>query len=391
MNDLVSITVLGFFSGLPLALLSGTMQAWLTGAHVDLTTISIFSLLHIFYAIKFFWAPVVETHQRRWQILSQLTLSFGLFMLASIGPERRWAFVAAACLVAFASATQDIVIDAYRSYVLKPQDYGTGSAWAQVGYRLGMLVSGAGAMMLAEYFSWSQIYIFMGCVMLGGVLATLCSREPESRRSIRPHSMLEPFFDIMKRKHAFSLMSFILLYKSDVVLTVALMTPFFLHLGFGSAEIGIAVKGFGLAATLLGGLVGGMGMARLGLRRALVLFGILQSLSGLSFYFLALYGKITWLFYCTIALESFCSGMGSATYAAFLLSICTPAYAATQFALVSSGMAVTRTVLGASAGFLVTKLDWPWFYLFAMVLGLPALGLLMYLPSWEAAAIKRPL
>lgn len=390
---MLAILFLGFSSGVPLALVGGTLQAWMASLKVDLRLIGIFSLVGLPYSLKFVWAPLVDRYvpsllgrRRGWILITQIALVLTLAGMAFCDPIQNPALLAAlALLVAFSSASQDIVIDAYKTEILKKSEFGMGAATANLGYRLAMLFSGAFALILSDHLSWTQVYLIMAATMAVGTGVSCLIPEPSASTRIPKtlqEAVFEPFIDFFRRKRVLGLLSFIFFYKLDVVVAVALMTPFMMEIGFSRTEIGAVTKGFGLAATLLGTFVGGAWLSTIGIKRSLWHFGILQGISGICFYFLAKLGHNYPMMVTAIAAENFFSGMGNAAYAAFLMGLCNPKFTATQFALVTSLMALTRTLAGASTGWLAKSVGWENYFFISIFLMLPGLLLLTQFDSW---------
>ena len=387
------VLLLGFSSGLPLALTGGTLQAWMKSVNVDLTLIGIFSMVSIPYTLKFLWAPVMDRfippflgRRRGWMALTQGALILTISAMAFCDPSQSPAALAViAFLVAFSSASQDIVVDAYKTEILVSSEFGAGAAVANLGYRIAMLVSQAFALILADHLPWRVVYLLMAATMLVGLLTSFFAPEPKSSakapQSLK-ESVVEPFREFFQRKGAWELVSFIILYKLDVVVTLALMTAFMMDLGFTKTDIGAVSKGFGLVAVIVGTFVGGAWMSRIGIHRALWTFGILQGISGLSFYLLARLGHNYPMMVITIGCENFFSGMGNAAYAAFLMSLCNPKFTATQFALLTSLMALTRVIAGAPTGWLAKTVGWENYFIIAILLAIPGLLLLTRYKVW---------
>jgi len=387
---------LGFSSGLPLALTGATLQAWMVSEKVDLGVIGLFSLVGLPYTLKFVWAPLMDRftvpllgRRRGWIFLTQLALLLGIAAMAFCRPDgvSGMSLIAAvAVLVAFFSSSQDIVIDAYRTDVLYVGELGPGAAFNIMGYRIGMLVSGALALILADHFSWRIVYLLMAGCMGIGMLATLLAPNPEKQGS-PPQDLREavllPLVEFFKRKGAFEVLLFIVLYKIDVVIATALMTPFILSLGFSKTDIGAVTKGFGLIATIVGTLLGGIGVTRLGMKRSLWAFGLAQSISGVSFMVLAYMGHHYLSMVGAIAAENICSGMGTAAFSAFLMSQCDRRFTATQYALLTSLMALTRVIGGAPTGYLAKALGWQSYFLFSIAASIPGLLLLTRYSKWK--------
>ncbi|MBF8258728.1 MAG: major facilitator superfamily MFS 1 [Actinobacteria bacterium] len=387
------ILLLGFSSGIPLALTGTTLQAWMTKEKVDLAVIGIFSLVGLPYTVKALWAPVMDRfippflgRRRGWMLVTQLALAVAVAAMACSDPAgATTAFAILALLVAFASASQDIVVDAYRTEVLEPHELGPGASVHILGYRVAMLTSGAIALILADHLPWKTVYLLMAASLLVGVAASLFSPEP--RLPVRtPASLKEavvkPFTEFLSRPGAYEILLFILLYKLDVVMAMALMTPFILDLGFSMTDIGAVTKGFGMAATIVGTLAGGAVVARAGMKASLWIFGILQSVSTLSFLALARLGHNYPMMVTAIGLENLCSGMGTAAYAAFLMSLCDRRFTATQYALLTGLMAITRVVVGAPTGYLVKSLGWEWYFVISAIAAVPGLLLLLRYSRW---------
>lgn len=395
---LAIVLVFGFCSGLPLGLVGGTLQAWLVSRQVDLSWVGAFSLVSLPYSLKFLWAPFMDRYpapffghflgrRRGWIFCCQLLLASCLITLGQSDPVHHpLLFSLLALLVAFFSASQDIVIDAYRAEILKPHELGLGAAQSILGYRLAMLFSGAFALILSDFLSWPQVYAVMGLTLVFGMAVTLCVAEPDS--GVKPpvtlaEAVVKPFADFFQRKKVFSLLCFLIFYKLDVVVALAMLTPFLMQLGFTRTDIGAVTKGFGLWATIVGSFAGGWGLKYLGMKRALWVFGLLQGISGFSFVLLAHLGKNYPALMGAVVTENFLSGMGNAAYTAFLMSLCRAEFTATQFALLSSLMAVTRTVAGVPTGWLVQQVGWESYFLISIALMLPGLLWLTQFDAWN--------
>ncbi len=375
---------LGFASGLPLALTAGTLQAWLTVEGVDLKTIGIFTLVGLPYTLKFLWAPLIDRivppwfgRRRGWMLLTQLCVAIGLVLMAltnpSEQPERLAAF---ALLVAFLSASLDIVFDAYRTETLQPHERGLGAAIWVNGYRVALLVAGAGAFVLADYVGWRITYLAMACVMLAGLLAILVSPEP-SVVADPPKSLAEavgaPLSEFFSRPQALAFLAVIVFYKLGDAFASSLQTAFLIGgIGFSASEVGF-VKGVGILATLLGALAGGILMTRAGLIQSLLMFGLLQALSNLGFVVLALAGKSAAVLLAAVIIENVTGGMGTAAFVALVMSLCDPRYTATQFALLSSMEALGRVFAGRPSADVVEAVGWAQFFFLTFVIALPGL------------------
>ncbi len=381
---------LGFASGLPLALTGATLQAWLTEEGLDLATIGLFAYVGLPYTLKFLWAPVMDRivppwlgHRRGWMIMTQSGLALALATMALVGPSGSAQLFAALALgVAFLSASQDIVFDAYRTDLLKPDERGLGAATWVMGYRIAMITSGSLALIVAARLGWSSAYLCMAGLMALGVLTILLIPEPEAARSA-PQSMAEavwgPLAEFLSRPMAWALLRLVVLYKLGDAFAGALTTSFLLRgMQFSSEDIGV-VRAFGIGATILGAFIGGGLMPRLGLYRSLLLFGILQALSNLSFLWLAWAGKNYAVMAFTVGFENLTGGMGTAAFVALVMSLCNHRYTATQFALLSSVEALGRVFLGWPAAKLVGVAGWGPFFFVTVLAALPGLWLLWVL------------
>jgi MFS transporter, PAT family, beta-lactamase induction signal transducer AmpG len=381
---------LGFASGLPLALTGGTLQAWLTMANVELATIGLFAYVGLPYTLKFMWAPVMDRlappwlgRRRGWMILTQLGLAAFLTAMALTGPTAMpHVFAAIALGVAFVSASQDIVFDAYRTDVLKPDERGLGVATWVMGYRLAMIVSGSVALVLADQVGWPITYLCMAGLMLLGTVTILISPELAKVQQ-GPRSMHEavvgPLKEFFARPMALALLGLIVLYKVGDAFAGALTTPFLIRgLDFSSTDVGV-IRAFGLGSTILGAFIGGMLMPRLGLFRSLLIFGVLQALSNLSFLILFWVGKNYAAMAFAVGFENLTGGMGTAAFVSLIMSLCDHRYTATQFALLSSVEAIGRVFLGWPAAKLVGSVGWGIFFLVTFLSALPGLWLLWHL------------
>jgi PAT family beta-lactamase induction signal transducer AmpG len=392
---LAAIFLFGFASGFPLALTGSTLQAWMTDEKVDLKVIGLFALVGMPYSFKFLWAPIMDRYvpplfgrRRGWILLTQVALVLAIAVTGFSNPSKApWLLAGLAVAIAFFSASQDIVIDAYRTEVLPPQELGLGASLNIMGYRIAMLVSGAVALALADIMSWRWVYLAMAGCMALGLLATLFAPEPtveaKAPKNLKDAVVL-PFVEFFKRKGSSEVLAFILLYKLDAVIAAALLTPFLLNLGFTKTEIAAVFKGFGFFATIAGSLAGGAAMVRLGLKKSLWTFGILQGVSGLSLMVLAIVGKSHLMLIVAIAAENFFTGMATSAFVAFMMSVCDKRFTATQYALISSIMALTRYIGGAPSGYLSEALGWPGYFLMSVLVAIPALLLLLRYDKWEA-------
>jgi PAT family beta-lactamase induction signal transducer AmpG len=391
---MLTVLLLGFSSGFPFALTGSTLQAWLTDAKVDIKTIGLLGMVAVPYAFKFAWAPLMDRfvppflgRRRGWAIVTQLGLIAGLVGMSLCDPTVSALHIAyLALVVAFFSASQDIVIDAYRTdIVTSGAEVGPGAAFYTSGYRVAMLASGAGALALADHMSWQQVYLVMAGAMLVGVIATLSAPEPKippsAPKTLRD-AIVNPLMEFFKRPAAWEILLFLFLYKIDVFLATALQTTFLKQTGFTNTEIAYVSKGLGFAAALLGTLVGGTFMVKLGLRRALWSFGIFQGVAGLSFALLASLGRNYPAMAGAITAENFCAGLGTAAYSAFMMSICDKRFTATQYALFTGFMALARSLAVAPSGYIQESVGWTTYFIIATVIMVPGLLMLTRYSRW---------
>lgn len=384
------LLLLGFASGLPLALTSGTLQAWMTVENIDLKTIGIFSLVGQAYVFKFLWSPFMDRYtppflgrRRGWLLISQLLLVAAIVAMGFMQPAQHlWWLAALAVLVAFCSASQDIVFDAYKTDLLKAEERGAGAAISVLGYRLAMLVSGGLALWLADrYFGWQATYWLMAGLMLIGVAATLMAPEPDESipapRTME-QAVVAPLRDFFGRNNAWLILLLIVLYKLGDAFAMSLTTTFLIRgVGFDAGEVGVVNKTLGLFATIVGALYGGVLMQRLTLFRALLIFGILQGASNAGYWLLSITGKHMISMAAAVFFENLCGGMGTAAFVALLMTLCNKSFSATQFALLSALSAVGRVYVGPIAGWFVEAHGWPTFYLFSVVAAVPGILLLL--------------
>jgi PAT family beta-lactamase induction signal transducer AmpG len=402
-RNVLIVLLLGFSSGLPLALTAGTLQAWLAVEGVDFVTIGWFALVGQPYTYKFLWAPLMDRFQPRflgrrrgWLALTQLALLVLIAWLGTLSPrETPWLAAAAALAIAFLSASQDIVVDAYRTDILEPHERGAGAAVSVLGYRIAMLVSGAGALVIADqWLGWHAMYWLMAALMLVGFAATWLAIEPPGAAAAPKtlqQAVIEPLAEYFSRHRAWWMLVLIVLYKLGDAFAGNLTTAFLLRgPGFSATEVGAISKGFGLAATIAGALAGGALMAKLRLYRALVLFGALQAITNLGFMALAASGKDYWLLYLVIGAENLCGGMGTAAYVALLMALCDRRFSATQYALLSALSAVGRVYVGPLAGYLVAGLGWQTFFFGTFLIALPGVAMLVLMRGTIDALDQSP-
>ena len=382
--------LMGFSSGLPLLLTMSVLQAWMKLEGVDLSTIGLFALVGLPYTLKFLWAPLLDRYtpsllgrRRGWLLLAQVGLMLSIVLLAFTSPgENPLSVALAALLLTFFSASQDIVIDAYRREALLDEELGFGSSLYVNGYRVGMLLASGGGLILADFISFTQVYLVMALFMLIGIGTTLFAPEPEvaegQPRTLR-EAVIEPFVEYFRRKDALLILLFILLYKVGDTMASHMSIPFYLDIGFSTSEIGSVVKLFGFWATIIGGFLGGLMIIRIGIYKALWFFGILQGLSTAGFALLAMVGYSLAGLTGVIAFENLTAGMGTAAYVAFMASLTNKRFTATQYALLSSFMGIPRVLVAAPTGFMAEAMGWVDFFVFCSLIAIPGLVLLWWL------------
>lgn len=389
-RKIATVLLLGFASGLPLALSGTLLQAWLTFENVDIMTIGIFSLVGMPYVYKFIWAPLVDKTifptlgwRRDWIVAMQLSVSVLCFGMAFIPVTPLWMVATLALSMALMSATQDIAVDAYRTEFLEPEERGAGNAVAVGGYRLGMLFSGGLAFMVADHIGFRPTFIGLGAVMLGCTLLTMRLAPLPKVKITTPKGLqawIMPFSEFFSRKQAITVLLFILLYKIGDAFCSSLTTAFLMRgLHFSLTDVGFANKAMGLLATILGAIVAGAVMTRMRLYVALMGFGFFQAFTNLGYYYLAISDPQRIKMFAMVFLENFAGGMGGAAYITFIMALCDRRFTATQFALLTALSAVGRIFVGPASGWLVAHFGWAPFYFFTFVVALPGLVLLRIL------------
>lgn len=395
----------GFSSGLPLYLLFNLLPAWLRSEHVDLKTIGLFALIQFPYTWKFLWSPLLDRYvvpmlgrRRGWMLLTQLGLLAVIASMGAFSPQTEiWTIAYIATLLAFLSATQDIVLDAYRRELLTDNELGMGSSVHVNAYRIAGLVPGSLSLILSDVMPWNMVFIVTALFMLPGIFMTLLVKEPNRAsppKTLR-EAVVEPFHEFISRqglKSALLVLAFIFFYKLGDSLCTALATPFYLDMGYSKTDIGLIAKNAGLWPAVIGGLLGGLWMIKIGINRALWLFGVVQLLSIFGFAWLASLGHHTEISVLELAqlalvigLEAFGVGVGTAAFVAFIARSTHPAYTATQFALFTSLAAVPRTFINATAGWFVELIGWQGFFLLCSVLAIPGMLLLLKVAPWNSA------
>jgi PAT family beta-lactamase induction signal transducer AmpG len=409
---------LGFSSGLPLYLTGSTLAAWMTNEGVSLKTIGVFSLVGTSYTFKFAWAPLMDRYfppflgrRRGWLLVTQLLLAGGLFAMGQVNPRTDAVLMAAlAALVAFLSASQDIVSDAYRTDLLTVEERALGVPTFTLGYRLGMLFAMAVALTLSDIVGWKYSYATMGALMSVGVIATLLAREPATTQ--RPPTLVtavvHPFLDFFRRYQRtlpkavnpvlgffkrywvpITILLFIILFRVGDAIAFRMTTPFVLKMGFTNTQLGTIQKGVGMICAISGALVGGMLLLKLGLRWGLLLFGSAQALTNLLYIVLQSRGVDPYFLALTVGADNFTGGMGGAAITVFMTALCNKQFSATQYALLSSLGAVPMHLLGAFSGFLAESVSWPTFFILTTLAMAPAMAVLMLIPR-EAGLAPQP-
>lgn len=383
--------LLGFSSGLPLLLSGGTLQAWFAATGIDIRAIGYASLVGLPYTLKFLWAPFMDRfvppwlgRRRGWILLCQIVLVVLIVAIGALSPtEHLFIMLALALTLAFVSASQDVAIDAYRADLLPPRERGLGAALAVGGYRSALLLTGAGALILADQIGWRETYWLLAGLIVIGLAGTWLGPNPP--QAVAPPAdmrtaVIGPFRDFLQRERALLLLLLVVLYKLGDAFAGTLTVAFLIQgLGFSTTDVGIVSQAFGMAATIAGALFGGLLMLRLKLFRALLLFGVLQAVTNLGFVALALAPPNYLGMVIVVGLENLAGGMGTAAFVALLMALCNVRYTATQFALLSALSAVGRVLVGPPAGELVHLLGWAPFFSLTFLLGLPGLVLLVYL------------
>ena len=395
-RTMLALALLGFASGLPLYLTSDTLKAWMTEAGVSLSSIGLFSLVALPYSLKFLWSPLLDRYvppflgrRRGWLVITQAALTLAIAAMALQQPQQALPLVAVnALVIAFFSASQDIAVDAHRTDSLTPAEMGAGTAVYLMGYRAAIILVGAGALILADHLPWGMVYLILAGLMASCLLFTAFAPEPES--GTPPSSLAEavylPFRDFLQRlgwQQGLAILLFVMLYRYGDALVNSMTTPFLLQLGFTKTAIGTIRVGMGMVASILGALTGGAILSQIGINRSLWLFGGLQTLSNLAYFGLAQLGQNYPAMVLTINIENFCGGLGTAGFLAFLMSLCNRQFSATQYALLSSLVAVSRDIFTAPAGKIAESLGWPNFFLFTVVAALPGLLLLPFFAPWK--------
>ena len=386
----------GFSSGLPLYILVSLLPAWLRSEGVNLKAIGLFALINLPFTWKFLWAPFFDRYtpplgrRRGWLIISQVLLLLSIPVFGAFNPKLDiWAIAYLATVVAFFSASQDIVLDAYRRELLIDNELGLGNAVHVNAYKIAGLVPGSLSLILADRMAWSSVFMITALFMIPGILMTIFVAEPalkDGRPKTLKAAVVEPFNEFIGRngmQTALLILAFIFLYKLGDSMATALATPFYLDMGFSKTEIGLIAKNAGLWPSVIGGLLGGIWMFKLGINRALWIFGFVQMIAILGFAFLSTVGhSLLWLG-IVIGIEALGVGLGTAAFVAYIAHTTHPLYTATQFALFTSLAAVPRTFANAATGYLVESLGWFKFFILCFLLAIPGMLLLLKVAPWR--------
>jgi PAT family beta-lactamase induction signal transducer AmpG len=395
---------LGFSSGLPLFILYNLLSAWLKSENVDLKSIGLFALVGFPYTWKFVWSPLMDRfhfpllgRRRGWMLVTQIALLATVAAMGLYSPQTDLTAIVFLCgAIAFLSASQDIVIDAYRREMLSDAQQGSGTALFVNAYKLSTLVPGSLSLILSDFLSWQVVFMITSLFMLPGVLTTLIISEPkiygDPPKNLREAVVL-PFREFIHRSgwsHALLVLAFIFLYKLGDSMATALATPFYIDLGFSRTQIGLVAKNAGLWASLAGGILGAVWLEKTGVNRGLWIFGALQALAILGFAVLAQTGvstneHATLMLGAVIGLEAFAVGLGTAAFTAYIATTTDPRYTATQYALFTSLAAVPRTFFNAATGYIVAQTGWFTFFLICFVLALPGMLMLPKIAPWKQA------
>lgn len=404
---LLVILLMGFSSGLPLLLGFSTLSYWLSKEGMSLTAISGLLASSVPYSVKFLWAPLIDQarlpiftalfgQRRGWMLAIQILLAAAIVALGFGDPRESIAYIAVMALaVAFLSASQDIVIDAYRIDILADHEQGAGAAMTQTGYRFGLLVAGAGAIALADFISWPLIYAVMASLVGIGMVAALIAPEPaivkpQITEAPRPgamlrHAVVEPLTDLLGRRGILWILLFVLLYKYGDAIAGAMANPFYHQIGFSGVEIASVTKVFGVAATLVGVFAGGALVARFGVWAALVIGGVLQAATNLLFAWLAASGHDLTMLAVAVGADNVAGGLGSAAFVAYLSGLCNVSFTGTQYALLTSLMAFGRTLFATASGPLAEQLGWVGFFVATTAIAVPGLVLLLWLRRYPVS------
>jgi PAT family beta-lactamase induction signal transducer AmpG len=399
-KKMLILLALGFSSGLPLLMTGGTLKTWLAREQVDISTIGYFGWVGLAYSLKFLWAPFLDRfdllgmgRRRSWMLATQVLLAVSVFVMGLMNPLESVAQMAAlAVLIAFFGATQDIAIDAYRREICRDEELGLGASMGMYGYRIAMLVSGGVGIGLvgseAVNLTWGGLYALVAACFAVGILTTWFAPEPEAVPGAVPKSLasafVDPFREYMSRDGAIVVLLFVFLFKLGDALGGAMLSPFYVQMGYSNQDIGLIAKTVGLASSLGGLFIGGLVIMKLGIYRSLWFFGILQALSTAGFALITFVGPEKWALAATVIFEDVSAGMGNAAFVAFIASVCNRRYTATQFAILSSVATLGRTFFSGFSGDMVKSLDWANFFFACGLIALPGLFMLFLMRKYQS-------
>ena len=386
----------GFTSGLPLYVLYSLLPAWMRTEGLSLKKIGLFALIGIPYTWKFLWAPAMDKfilpflgRRRGWMLVSQITLLLSIASFGFFNPKSSLLFIAIIALfVAFFSASQDIVIDAYRRELLPENELGFGNSIHVNAYRVSGLISGSLALILADFMEWKLVFIIVALFMSVGIILTFSISEPKLPSTPRTltEALTEPFKEFINRKgwkSALLILSFIFLYKIGDNMATALSTPFYIDMGFSLSEIGIIAKNASLWPAIIGGIVGGLLMIKIGINKALWLFGFVQIITILGFAFLAQTGNSKIVLTIVISMEYLGVGLGTAAFVAYIAKTTHPKYTATQLALFTAFASLPRTIANSTVGFIIEYVGWYYFFIICTIIAIPGILLLFWVAPWN--------
>ncbi|MEJ2155105.1 MAG: AmpG family muropeptide MFS transporter [Desulfobacteraceae bacterium] len=387
--------IMGYVAGLPLELTGFVLKTWMREEGVNLSVIGLFALVGLPYTLKFLQAPLLDRfspgpfgRRRGWMLIFQVGLILSVMGLGKTQPaETPWLVAIVAFFVTLFSASQDIVIDAYRREDLSDEELGLGSSLYIGGYRVGMLIAAGGGLILADRMPFSMVYVLLALCLVPGILTTLLTPEPDTPYGIPKtlkEAVIHPFVEYFSRPSAVWILAFILLYKIGDTMASSMTAPFYVDLEFSKTEVGALVKFFGLPPILIGTALGGLIMLRLGINRSLWIFGLLQAVSTAGFCLLAQIGYNLPALAAVIAFENFSAGMGTAAYAAFMASITNKRFTATQYALLTSLMGIPRVMASSVTGFMAEAMGWTGFFLFCTLIAIPGMLLLLKFAPWKS-------
>lgn len=387
---------LGFSSGLPRLLTTGTLSAWLYDEGIDIKAIGAFALVALPYNFKFLWAPVLDRfgvpflgRRRGWILLAQLLLALALVVMGTADAGARPDSIALiAVAVAFLSASQDVVVDAYRTDVLADDERGKGTAAYVTGYRIALIVAGAGALIAADYVGWRATYFILAGLMAACVVGTVVAPEPAEVHAPRNlgQAVVRPLIEYFTRRGAILALAAVALYKFGDAMAGHMVTPFLLDVGFDKTDIGLVKKFGGMGATIVGAFIGGWMADRMGVMRTMIWFGVVQALANVGYIVVAETESTMLTLIPAVLIDDLCNGMGTAAFVAFIMSLCNARFSATQYALLTSASSILGRTFGASSGLIQAEVGWSGFFAITVVVAAPALVVLLCYRWWVRPA-----